>query len=56
MTKIQFDDQHDSVDVINNPEIALMMQQGFEDECNEHLSLWLAGKAVTSAKYSSHDN
>jgi hypothetical protein len=52
----QFDETYDSADVINNPEIALMMQQGYEDECDVHLSLWLAGTAATSTKHSNYDN
>ena len=56
MISYQFDDKYDSADVINNPEIALMMQQGHEDECDERLSLWLAGKAVTTVKHSNYDN
>lgn len=56
MPKVEFNENYDGADVINNPEIALMMKQGDEDECDEHLSLWLAATAATAPKRSNYDN
>lgn len=45
--------EHDvSCDCRFNPEIMLMMAEQDEAECDETISLWLAGQAVTQPKHS----
>jgi len=42
----------DPPDMNDNPELLLMSKQGDADFCDEVISLWLAGLAVTKPRHS----
>lgn len=39
-------------DVSNNPELIMIVAQGDREFCDEVISLWMAGQAVTKPRHS----